>query len=309
MLLSVLILVMACLVAEQRAAPTTTPAKKTKKKVAVLIVGESRGFETDGSMPFKSISKYVLGPLLAEDPERDMDVFLCFKGVSNDIARDTLITQSKSAFERQGLGPRVDLAIQVAPLFTTFPPKTYQQGKAALHRTQRCYDLATKNGTRTSDYNWMVRLRPDSRFFSPLPTTASLDPKRVHIRARAANHVNLTSDQTSAAPCIKYGCTCHPCFLYDDQIAMVPVGPLSDTYFRLYDAYLQYAAALDPHNCVTMNHMAEADFTRLLLQTLSFADFQLLSVSAIVHQINPSRGMISWVRGKVAGGAANQYTC
>ena len=309
MLLSVLILVMACLVAEQGAAPTTTPTKKTKKKVAVLIVGESRGFEVDGSLELKSLSKYVLRPLLEEDPERNMDVFLCFKGVPNDITRNTLISQINSTFERQGLGPRVDLAIQMAPLFTTFPPNTNPQGKAALHRTQRCYDLATKNGTRTSDYDWMVRLRPDSRLFSPLPTTAFLDPKRIHIRARAANHASLTSDQTSASPCIKYGCTCHPCFLYDDQIAMVPVGHLSDTYFRLYDAYLQYAAAMEPHHCVTMSHMAEADFTRLLLQTLSFADFQLLNVSAIVHQANPSRGMISWNRGKVAGRTAIQYTC
>jgi hypothetical protein len=296
----------------------------TSTKVAVLIVGEARGFTNQDSISFNSVFNNALVPLSRshnnEHQKNSVHVYVCLKG-GQDRSQESVGDRVRRNFLEKGVeeveGPTgvVLKSVTSAPLFTDFVAGTKVQGKAALHRTERCFNDTLMMGM--AHYDWYVRVRPDALFFSPLPALSSLDSMAIHVRARAATNANLTSWQASAAPCIAYGCDCTPCYIFDDQLAVVPGGRLASVYFNLYSAYRNADTAAkrrDPHGCISAGEhlvgFAEKDFTLLLLQSLSFGEFSLLNVSANVykHPSEYTRNSRSFVEGQRKG-VESRYQC
>jgi len=104
-----------------------------EERVALLLVGEERGFGEPHSPTFDSIVQYVVQPLIEDDVTRKIDMYLCFKGNRDRKALDKSTNRTLDKLQALELGTRVSFKFDTDPIFTHFGTWGMQQGATMSH--------------------------------------------------------------------------------------------------------------------------------------------------------------------------------
>jgi hypothetical protein len=203
-------------------------------RAAIVVVGLMRNFFTD---PLGSAGN-LTQVLLAEYPGQ-VDLFMCVDTPSAAVLRSVSFG---------GLRPNAVWG------YTT---KSEPPANPQWERFRDCYrqiedfTAATYAGSTTAEtYKWIVRIRPDTVFFEPAPSTAGLDERTVYAPIRKVggasslfNTFGLSLNDMWAyadVPCDNdHNCVWRgsqqsiasgACLLMSDQLAYIP-GALGAAYF------------------------------------------------------------------------------